>query len=99
LALELARSGLASSAVALAPAGFWRWDAEFGAVGGPRLLADVRDCLQLLRDETSLRRDSAMSERTIIEEISASVIQRHPDWTGQEWIEKGVSCLCSEHPA
>jgi glyoxylase-like metal-dependent hydrolase (beta-lactamase superfamily II) len=70
-----------------------------GAVGGPRLLADVRDYLQLLRDETWVRRDSAMSEQTIIEEISALVIQRHPDWAGQEWIEKGVSCLCSEHPA
>jgi len=25
------------------------------------------------------------------------MIQRHPDWVGQEWIEKGVGCLCSEH--
>ncbi|HZX37145.1 MAG TPA: MBL fold metallo-hydrolase [Streptomyces sp.] len=70
-----------------------------GEVGGPQLLADVRDYLQLLRDETWVRRDSAVSEQTIVEEISALMIQRHPEWDGQEWIEKGVGCLCSEHPA
>ncbi|MET7333634.1 MBL fold metallo-hydrolase [Nonomuraea sp. NPDC005650] len=70
-----------------------------GDVGDARLLADVRDYLRLLRDETWARRDSAMSEETIVEEISALMIERHPDWAGREWIEKGVGCLCSEHPA
>jgi glyoxylase-like metal-dependent hydrolase (beta-lactamase superfamily II) len=69
-----------------------------GEIGGPELLADVRDYLQLLRDETWVRRDSAVSEQTIVEEISALMIERHPEWAGQEWIEKGVGCLCSEHP-
>ncbi|WP_326609459.1 MBL fold metallo-hydrolase [Streptomyces scopuliridis] len=70
-----------------------------GEVGGPQLLADVRDYLRLLRDETWIRRDSAVSERTIIDEVSALMIERHPDWAGRDWIEKGVGCLCSEHPA
>ncbi|MEV6151038.1 MBL fold metallo-hydrolase [Nonomuraea sp. NPDC052129] len=70
-----------------------------GDVGGPQLLADVRDYLQLLRDETWVRRDSAMSEETIAEEVAALMIARHPEWDGQEWIEKGVGCLCSEHIA
>ncbi|MFI2346551.1 MBL fold metallo-hydrolase [Streptomyces sp. NPDC019443] len=70
-----------------------------GEVGGPQLLADVRDYLQLLRDETWVRRESTVSEQTIVEEISALMIQRHPEWVGREWIEKGVGCLCSEHPA
>jgi hypothetical protein len=70
-----------------------------GEVGGPQLPADVRDYLQLLRDETWVRRDSAAGEQTIVEEISALMIERHPDWAGREWIEKGVGCLCSEHPA
>ncbi|MFE2493089.1 MBL fold metallo-hydrolase [Streptomyces scopuliridis] len=70
-----------------------------GEIGGQRLLADVRDYLRLLRDETWIRRDSGASEQTIIDEISALMIERHPDWAGQEWIEKGVGCLCSEHPA
>ena len=67
-----------------------------GDVGGPQLLADVRDYLELLRDETWARRDSAMSEETIVEEVSALMIERHPDWVGQEWISKGVGCLCAE---
>ncbi|GGS63632.1 MBL fold metallo-hydrolase [Nonomuraea spiralis] len=70
-----------------------------GEIGGPGLLADVRDYLELLRDETWARRDSAMSEETIIEEVSALMIERHPEWAGREWIAKGVGCLCSEHPA
>jgi glyoxylase-like metal-dependent hydrolase (beta-lactamase superfamily II) len=68
-----------------------------GEIGGARLLADVRDYLRLLRDETWARRDSAVDERTIVEEISALMIERHPEWVGQEWIEKGIGCLCSEH--
>ena len=68
-----------------------------GGIGGARLLADVRDYLRLLRDETWARRDSALDERTIVEEISALMTERHPEWVGQEWIEKGVGCLCSEH--
>ena len=68
-----------------------------GDVGDARLLADVRDYLRLLRDETWARRDSAMGEATIVEEISALMIERHPEWVGREWIEKGVGCLCSEH--
>lgn len=70
-----------------------------GDVGGPQLLTDVRDYLRLLRDETWIRRDSAVGEQTIIDEISALMIERHPEWAGREWIEKGVSCLCTEHPA
>ncbi len=70
-----------------------------GDVGGPRLLADVRDYLELLRDETWARRDSAVSEQTIVEEVGALMIERHPEWAGREWIEKGVGCLCAEHPA
>ncbi|MFH8347808.1 MBL fold metallo-hydrolase [Streptomyces sp. NPDC018045] len=68
-----------------------------GAVGGPRLLTDVRDYLELLRHETWLRRDAAVSERTIADEVAELMIRRYPRWTGQEWIAKGVGCLCSEH--
>lgn len=70
-----------------------------GDIDGPRLLADVRDYLELLRDETWVRRDSAMSEETIVEEVRALMIERHPEWAGREWIDKGVGCLCSEHAA
>jgi glyoxylase-like metal-dependent hydrolase (beta-lactamase superfamily II) len=68
-----------------------------GDIGGQQLLADVRDYLRLLRDETWTRRDSAMSEETVVAEVTALMLARHPEWTGQEWIDKGVSCLCAEH--
>jgi glyoxylase-like metal-dependent hydrolase (beta-lactamase superfamily II) len=70
-----------------------------GDVGGPQLLADVRDYLEELRDETWRRRDSAMGEPKIAEEVRALLIERHPGWAGQEWIEPGVGCFCSEHAA
>ncbi|MFD8384405.1 MBL fold metallo-hydrolase [Streptomyces sp. NPDC059679] len=68
-----------------------------GDIGGPQLLADVSDYLLSLREETWVRRDSAMSEETIVEEVRAVMIERHPQWAGREWIEKGVGCLCAEH--
>jgi len=40
-----------------------------------------------------------MSEETIVTEVSALMIERHPDWSGQEWIQPCVGCLCAEHVA
>ncbi|WP_330181705.1 MBL fold metallo-hydrolase [Nocardia sp. NBC_01503] len=68
-----------------------------GEVGDTRLLGDVRDYLRLLRDETWIRRDSAASEQTVVDEVRAIMLARHPDWVGREWIEQGVGCLCAEH--
>ncbi|MEV8440395.1 MBL fold metallo-hydrolase [Actinosynnema sp. NPDC051121] len=70
-----------------------------GEVGDARLLAEVRDYLRLLRDETWARRDSAMGEEAIAEEVEAMMLERYPEWDGREWIGKGVGCLCAEHPA
>jgi glyoxylase-like metal-dependent hydrolase (beta-lactamase superfamily II) len=68
-----------------------------GDISGPRLLTDIRAYLELLRDETWLRRDSAMSEETIVAEVRALMIERHPEWAGQDWIDNGVGCFCAEH--
>jgi glyoxylase-like metal-dependent hydrolase (beta-lactamase superfamily II) len=70
-----------------------------GDLGGPQVLTDVRDYLRELRDETWRRRDSAMSEDEIVAEVRVLLIERHPEWVGQEWIERGVGCLCTEHAA
>jgi len=70
-----------------------------GDIGGPQLLGDVRTYLELLRDETWVRRDSAMDEATVVDEVRALMLARYPDWAAQEWIRPGVSCLCSEHAA
>jgi hypothetical protein len=69
-----------------------------GAIGGPGLLAVVRDYLRLLRDETWARRDSALDEPTITAEVRAVLTARYPDWTGTEWIDPAVRCLCTGHP-
>ncbi len=68
-------------------------------IGGHQLLVDVRDYLEELRDETWRRQDSGMDEPKIAEEVRTLMIERHPDWAGQEWIESGVGCLYSEHAA
>lgn len=70
-----------------------------GDVGGPHLLTDVSAYLQLLRDETWIRRDSAMSQDTIVDEVRDLMIAKHPDWAAPEWIASGVGCFCSEHAA
>ncbi|WP_435216999.1 MBL fold metallo-hydrolase [Streptomyces sp. bgisy034] len=69
-----------------------------GDTGGPEVLTDVRDHLRELRDETWRRRDSAMGEDGIAAEVAALLIERHPKWAGREWIERGMGCLCAEHP-
>jgi glyoxylase-like metal-dependent hydrolase (beta-lactamase superfamily II) len=66
-------------------------------ITGPQVLTDVQSYLETLRDETWKRRDSSMSQDTIIEEVQALMIDRHPDWDGREWIAGGVGCLCAEH--
>ncbi len=69
-----------------------------GDVSGRRILTDVREYLELLRDETWTRRDSTLPEETIAAEVEALMIERHPDWEGRDWIMKGVGCFCTEHP-
>jgi hypothetical protein len=60
---------------------------------------DVRDYLEELRDETWRRQEWGMDEPKIAKEVRTLMIERHPDWAGQEWIESGVGCLYSEHAA
>lgn len=67
-----------------------------GETGGTQVLTDVLDYLRELRDETWARRDSASSRETLVEEVRAVLVARHPDWAGRDWIDTGVACLCSE---
>ncbi|MEU4931531.1 MBL fold metallo-hydrolase [Streptomyces yokosukanensis] len=70
-----------------------------GAIGGPQVLEDVLGFLCELRDETFRRRDSAMDQETIVEEVRAVLTERHPEWQGREWIDPAVACLCGERAA
>ena len=67
-----------------------------GDLGGAEILSTVGDYLRELRDETWRRRDSAMNESEIRTEVKALLIERHPEWSGQDWIEHGINCLCAE---
>jgi glyoxylase-like metal-dependent hydrolase (beta-lactamase superfamily II) len=67
-----------------------------GDAGGPEILTVVGDYLRELRDETWRRRDSAMDEAELRTEVKALLIERHPEWSGQDWIEHGINCLCTE---
>ncbi|MET8994406.1 MBL fold metallo-hydrolase [Amycolatopsis sp. NPDC004169] len=68
-----------------------------GDIGGLPVLTDVRDYLHELREETWRRRDSAMGVEETTAEVRSLLVERHPEWAGQEWIEPGVACLCAEH--
>ncbi|MCR3752550.1 MBL fold metallo-hydrolase [Lentzea californiensis] len=67
-----------------------------GTVGDVGVLQGVRDYLGELRDETWRRRGSAMALDEIVAEVTAVLVERHPEWAGREWIEPGVGCLCAE---
>ena len=69
-----------------------------GAVGDAGRLADVQEYLEWLRDATWARRDTTADLDTIVAEVTAEAIARHPDWSGREWIAPGVGCLCMEDP-
>ena len=67
-----------------------------------QLASAVIDALRaapVIQDETWRRCDSEMDEHTIVEEIRSLLLERHPEWLGQEWIEPGLHCLCAEHVA
>lgn len=67
-----------------------------GDLGGPEILTTVAAYLRELRDETWRRRDSAMPESDLRTEVKALLLDRHPEWSGQDWIEPAISCLCTE---
>jgi glyoxylase-like metal-dependent hydrolase (beta-lactamase superfamily II) len=69
-----------------------------GRVSDDRLLREVLTYLEFLRDQVWSRHAAGMNEDQIAEEVHAAARQMHPEWVGEEWIEKGARCLCSEAP-
>ena len=45
-----------------------------------------------------LFRSAGIADEQIVDEVFTKAKERHPQWVGEEWIEKGVLCLCSEAP-
>jgi glyoxylase-like metal-dependent hydrolase (beta-lactamase superfamily II) len=69
-----------------------------GAVSDATLVDDVRETVRVMRDESWARQDSAMSQETIVAEVSAVVAARHPDWAEREWVHMAIECLWAERP-
>ena len=70
-----------------------------GRVSGAGLLEEVHDYLRFLRDEVWSRKAAGASDDLISAEVYELARAAHPQWVGEEWIEKGVQCFCSEHDA
>lgn len=69
-----------------------------GRVSDDALLRDVLTYLEFLRDQVWSRHAAGMSEDQIADEVQAAARKLHPEWVGEEWIEKGARCLCAEAP-
>jgi len=69
-----------------------------GRVSDASLLEEVHGYLTFLKQEVWSRHGSGMSEDEIVEQVYPLARSRNPQWVGEEWIEKGVRCLCSEAP-
>jgi glyoxylase-like metal-dependent hydrolase (beta-lactamase superfamily II) len=61
-----------------------------GEVGGPEVIAVVREYLQLLRDETHRLASEGGSEEEVAGELDRSMRELHPDWAQPEWIASGA---------
>ena len=70
-----------------------------GRVSDAGLLEEVHDYLRFLRDEVWSRKAAGASDDLISAEVYELARAAHPRWVGEEWIEKGVQCFCSEHDA
>ena len=61
-----------------------------GDVGGPEVIATVREYLVQLRDETRASAEAGLDADAAAEQIDASMRALHPDWVQPEWIVFGV---------
>ena len=61
-----------------------------GDVGGPDVIATVREYLVQLRDETRASAEAGLDADAAAEQIDASMRALHPDWVQPEWIVFGV---------
>lgn len=70
-----------------------------GAVGGVELLIEVREALQLLRDQTWRCRASAVGQDDAVGQVTDVAVARFPDWIGRHWIGNAVRSLYQEPAA
>jgi len=69
-----------------------------GRVSNKNLLLQVHEYLLFLQAEVWSRLKSGLSEEQITAEVTILAKKMHPDWVGEEWIEKGIQCFCHDFP-
>jgi glyoxylase-like metal-dependent hydrolase (beta-lactamase superfamily II) len=67
-----------------------------GAVGGPELIAALRDYLTLVRDRVSTLRREGRELAEIEEAVEGEVAEQLADWDNQMWIKSAVGSFHSE---
>jgi glyoxylase-like metal-dependent hydrolase (beta-lactamase superfamily II) len=65
-----------------------------GHTGGPERLADYRAYFELAKSRVDeLRAVGELSEAEIVDQVSAEILNVHPDWGNQIWARKAVEDL------
>ncbi|HUO32185.1 MAG TPA: MBL fold metallo-hydrolase [Bryobacteraceae bacterium] len=65
-----------------------------GHMGGTELIVNFRDYFELARDRVSeLRAAGRLTEPEIVEQVTAELLDLHPDWENRIWARKAVSDL------
>jgi glyoxylase-like metal-dependent hydrolase (beta-lactamase superfamily II) len=67
-----------------------------GQVSDASLLEEVLTYLEFLKEEVWSRSARGVSQEQIMVDVSKLALSAHPNWVGEEWIEKGIQCFCSE---
>ncbi|RJQ79482.1 MBL fold metallo-hydrolase [Pseudonocardiaceae bacterium YIM PH 21723] len=69
-----------------------------GNVGDISRLTDTHGYLDELIQETWKQTAEGKSVEDIVPAVKELMFQRHPEWIGREWVEKGIRCVHTEAP-
>lgn len=64
-----------------------------GHMGGTELIVNYRAYFELARDRVNELRAGKLTEPEIVEQVSAELLDLHPDWENRIWAKKAVSDL------
>ena len=65
-----------------------------GNISSKELIANYRDYMEFAKHRVyKLRKERNLSETEIINEVSAELLNMHPDWRNQNWVTKTVEDL------
>ena len=62
-----------------------------GALSDAALLGTIREAISELRDAVAQAKQSDNDEAEVTQRVTETMIDRHPDWRGREWISTAVA--------